>query len=394
MLTPSIQGIVNGLADRLGLPVVLEDANQQLVAYSPHYDLMDRVREETILRRTTTQGVVDIFEAFDIVSQTLPTVIPANMAEGRLARLCIPIRYLDAVLGYAWVLLREEGVDADAFATAVQAQEQLGLTMLAESRVRARESDSLLSLISSDTDSRVQGLIDVESRGGFEAPRRLVVVVCSGPAWHDAGVRGSFWTAAWAPEAQYQLRGVTAREGVALISIRTTPGEEVGGMLTRALRHVSHHREDAALVIGVGGVVDTPDESHESYRQARLAARVALRDTGVAPVAWWDQLGVYRFLTQLPMQTLAASVDPRVASLVAGHPSFAETLECYLQESGAIGVVAKSLHIHRTTLYYRLDRVRSMGIQPNSGEDRTAVMTSLAALRLLGRWPLDDHRNS
>ncbi len=390
MLGPSLQGIVNGLADRLGLPVVLEDANQQLLVYSPHYDITDRVREETILRRATTQRIVDMFGSYQLASREDPFVVAGDSTAGTLPRLCVPVRYLDAVLGYAWVLLPSGVADADTLAAAAEAGDQLSLVLLADSRVRALESDSLLSLVSSDADSRVQGLMDVEARGGFEAPRRLTVVVVTGSGWDDVGVRGSFWTAAWSPEPRYQLRGLTSREGVALISVRDELDEEHEGLLGRALQHVRRQSPHGRLVIGVGSTVPTPDRAHESYRQARLAARVALRPTRVGAVAWWDRLGVYRFLSQLPVQTLIDGVDPRMASLVEQHPIYAGTLETFLDHGGAIASVAEGLHIHRTTLYYRLDRIRDLGLDPSSGADRLTITTSFAALRLLGAWAGSD----
>jgi hypothetical protein len=388
VFTPPLQTIVNGLADRLGLPVVLEDVDQQLLAYSAHYDVTDRIREETILRRTTAQGVVEIFRRYDLTTRTDPFVIAGDPSIGMLPRLVIPVRYLDVLLGYAWVLLPSGEADEAVLATAAEVTEQLSLAMLAESRVRVRESDSLLSLISPDPDSRVQGLIDVESRGGFEAPRHLAVVVCGGPAWQDAGVRGAFWTAGWTPDPSSRLRGATSREGVVLASLAGDARDELAGHLERALAHVGRQRGEDALVLGIGGVVHQPDDAHESYRQARLAARVALRDTGVGRIAWWEALGQYRFLAQLPLRTLADAVDPRVGRLAARHASLLETAECYLDHTGAIGAVADALHIHRTTLYYRLDRLRELGVDPAAAADRAALTSSLAALRLLGRWPV------
>lgn len=382
-----VQSIINGLADRLGLPIVLEDADQQLIAYSPHYGITDHIREQTILRRSTSQADADVFRRHDPAAHTDPFVVPADPLAGVLARLCIPVRYLDTILGCAWVLLPGGSADSAALALARETQEQLSLAMLSESRVRARESESVLSLISSDTDTRIQGLTDIEARGGFEPPRRLVVAVCSGPSWADMGIRGTFWTAAWASDPLHQLRGVTSREGVAIISVRGEPDQEVGGLLDRALVHVGQQSRTVRLVVGVGAPVETPDQAHESYRQARLAARVALSATGVGPVAWWQRLGIYRFLSQLPTQTLHTAVDPRVAVLASDHPVLAETLECYLAHSGAVGVVADALHIHRTTLYYRLERVATVGLDPSKGSDRTTAAASLAALRLLGRWP-------
>lgn len=392
VVAPSLQGIINGLADQLGLPVVLEDVNQQLMVYSPHYEISDRIREETILRRSTAQRVVDWFGPFDIASHTDPFVVPGDPVAQIMSRLCVPVRYLDAMLGYAWVLLPDGAIDDAGLAAVLEARDHLSGAMLAESRTRARESDSLLSLVSPDVDARTQGLIDIEARGAFDRPRELLVAVCSGPDWDDAGVRGAFWTARWAAAPQHQMRGVTGRDGIALVSFRQGGVAEVMPLISRALTHVTQaiSRQAARLVIGVGAVVSGPDQVHEAYRQARLAARVALRDTGTGPLATWDGLGVYRILAQLPTQTLAGAVDPRVTALVDASPELARTLERYLEHSGAITTVAESLHIHRTTLYYRLDRLRDAGLDLASGVDRLTAHASLAALRLLDRWPPKD----
>lgn len=386
---PSVQSIVNGLADEMGLPVMLEDATQQLMAYSPHYDITDRVREETILRRSTAQRVVDWFAPFDIQLRQDPFVVPGDPDQGMLPRLCIPVRYADTTLGYAWVLLPAGVVEPDQQAAAEEAQAALSMAMLAESRARTREGDSLLSLVSPDPETRIQGLIDVEARGAFDPPRQLAVVVCSGPDWDDAGVRGAFWTASWMPEPQHQMRAVTPRDGIVLLSARPGGQHDLVPLLDRALAHVTVARSGnaARLALGVGGPVDGPDEVYEAYREARLAARVALRDTGLGPIAWWSRLGVHRILSQLPTQTLADAVDPRVSRLVRTHAELARTLEVYLEHGGAITAVAGALHIHRTTLYYRLGRLAEHGLDVASGTDRLTAHASLAALRLLGRWP-------
>jgi sugar diacid utilization regulator len=187
------------------------------------------------------------------------------------------------------------------------------------------------------------------------------------------------------------MRGVTDRDGIVLVSVRPTGRQDLAGHLTRALAHVSHARSQQAsrLVLGVGGPVDGPDQVYEAYRQARLAARVALRDTGLGPVAWWDRLGIHRILSQLPTQTLADAVDPRITDLVADNADLARTLETYLLHGGAITAVAAALHIHRTTLYYRLGQLPRYGIDVADGAERLTCHASLAALRLLGRWPPD-----
>ena len=105
------------------------------------------------------------------------------------------------------------------------------------------------------------------------------------------------------------------------------------------------------------------------------------------PVAAWADLGVERFLTSLPAEELAAAVDPRVRRLVDASPELVPTVERYLAAAGAIAPVAEALHIHRTTLYHRLEVAGRSGLDLRRGADRTVVDVGLRALRLLGTHP-------
>lgn len=388
MEVPSREAIVNALAQELGLPVVLEDAAQQLITYSPHYEVTDRIRRDTIMRQTTTQDVVDYFTPYALPARTDPFIVPGNPDDDVLPRLCIPIRHHDVSLGYAWVLLPGGEVSEEQLRAAVEAGEALTLTMLAESRVRARETETVLSLLSADPETRILGLTDTEARGTFEEGRRCGVLVCVGRRWEDPAVRTSFWSASWAPSPSDQLRGVTPREGVAVFAAETIT-DAGRDLLVRALDRVTRagRAGEADLVVGVGSLVEGPAEAHRAYREARLAARVASRSGGSQRVVLWDDMGIYRFLTQMPQEVLADAVDPRVRALVREAPELAATLETYLDRAGAVALVAAALHIHRTTLYYRLERVARYGIDLARGEDRLAAHAGLRALRILGEWP-------
>ncbi len=388
MDTPSQEAIVNSLAQKTGLPVVLEDAAQQLIAYSPHYELTDQIRRDTIMHRTTTKDVVDYFGPWQLQAREGPFIVPGKPDEAILPRLCIPIRHHDVTLGFAWALLPEPHVTEQQMAAAKEAAEALALTMLAESRVRANETETVLSLLSYDDETRILGLTDAETRGIFDSGRRCGVIVCVGPHWEDPAVRMSFWSATWVPSPRDQLRAVTPREGIAVVATDefTSASRD---LFQRARERVTRAGKgaDKQLVIGVSSLVAGPGEAHRAYREARLAARVAARAGGDRKVLLWEDLGVYRILTQMPHEVLADAVDPRLRSLVDDAPDLAATVECYLDHAGAISSVADALHVHRTTLYYRLDRVNRYGIDLGRGDDRLAVHAGLRALRILGEWP-------
>jgi hypothetical protein len=388
------EALVTRLAADLGLSVVLEDAAQQPIAHSPHTDLTDAMRRETILRRATSQEVVAHFRRYAIAEREEPFVVPGDADAGILPRLCVPLRRGGELLGFLWVLLRAPEVGEAELARVADAREALTRTLLAEHRVREAETETVLRLLHPDPDERLAGLTDVEARGAFPPGHGCAVVVLAGAAWADPTVRSGFWQTAWAPRGGDQLRAVTEREGIAVLAVgRQGPEpaalarwtEQLGrqvGMTDRTDRDPDH------LVVGVGPVLAGPADAPRAYRFARQAVRVALVDPTHRP-ALWDRLGTYRYLVQLPRDLLADGVDDRVARLVAAAPELATTAATYVAAGGAIAPVAAQLHVHRTTLYHRLALIQDRyGLRlRDHGSDRTSLEVGLQALRLLGRWP-------
>lgn len=407
---PTLQGIVNSLAHDLDLPVVLEDADQQPLAHSPHYGLTDQIRRDTIMRHATGQGVVEYFRHFDLKSQTDPFVVPGDPARDVLPRLCIPVRHHDVTLGYAWVLLPGGDATSGQMHAAREAGRALVDTMAFERQARAREAETVNDLLSGDPDRRLRGLVDTESRAAFDVPRRCVVLVCTGAAWSAAPTRRAFYSLRWAADPASQLRATSPEEGVAVVAVEpagprggphgsgsevdSSVEEELGSPLDlqaigRAVDRLERVADGAQVVVGIGPAVAAPAAAHASYRRARQAARVAMRSGRHGPVASWATLGVYRHLSQMPREVLADGLDPRLLRLVQMAPEVAATLEAYLDGAGAIGAVTDALHIHRSTLYYRLEKVADVGVDLQSGPDRTSMHAGFAAMRLLGWWPAE-----
>ncbi len=71
----------------------------------------------------------------------------------------------------------------------------------------------------------------------------------------------------------------------------------------------------------------------------------------------------------------------------ASGPDLPATVEAYL-DCGADGQeTARHLRIHRSTLYYRLDRVREVaGVDLRDGAVRRELHTGLRVARLAGLW--------
>ncbi|MEI6373294.1 MAG: helix-turn-helix domain-containing protein [Actinomycetes bacterium] len=117
--------------------------------------------------------------------------------------------------------------------------------------------------------------------------------------------------------------------------------------------------------IGVGGQTRGVEDFPNSHREALLALQLQRGNARSLNVTVFDQLGVYRLL--------AAAEDPReVERFVRDwlgtlldydehrHAELVLTLHQYLECGGRYDETAASLSIHRSTLKYRLQRIREV----------------------------------
>ncbi|MGC0206401.1 PucR family transcriptional regulator [Streptomyces levis] len=118
-----------------------------------------------------------------------------------------------------------------------------------------------------------------------------------------------------------------------------------------------------------------------AWREASAAARAALAEPRLGPVAEWAAIGPFRLLTALPAEVAR---DPAVQTLlVPAHRELARTAEVYLDCAGQAARAAAELGIHRQTLYYRLSRIEKLtGLDLDDGEDRLLLHMALKGARL------------
>jgi len=165
--------------------------------------------------------------------------------------------------------------------------------------------------------------------------------------------------------------------------------DEARAALERRLQRAG---SPARVVAGIGDPQRDLADTHLSYRQARLAARVAALVPAIGDISVWSALGVYRTIASLPTpNTIIAATDPRLERLLAdGEDSVAHTVETYLDLGGDAQATAAKLHLHRGTLYYRLQKAeRIAGINLHDGADRLAIHLGFKLLRFTGRYPRD-----
>jgi sugar diacid utilization regulator len=118
--------------------------------------------------------------------------------------------------------------------------------------------------------------------------------------------------------------------------------------------------------IGVGGVCLAPSGLPRSLAEAERALRIRLETADPTGVALYDELGIYRLLAlgdddREVRRFVREWLGPLLDYDSANHSNLVITLWQYLECGGNYDAAARALLIHRSTLRYRLRRIRELG---------------------------------
>jgi sugar diacid utilization regulator len=381
---PELQQIVDEAARLLAAPVTLEDRDFILIAHGQQHEDIDPVREASIMLRRSSDQVRTWFEQFGIATSVRPVRTPADVEHGVRARICLPARWRGVTYGYLWVLDDSLSLDDPAVRRATELAEHAAAYLAQQNRQRENEASLLTDLLS--TDSEV--VSDAAARvldGGVIGRGRSVVVLVVG-LWRPGAVvdlATNLWSV---PGAALS----TQDAGAATMLVEVGGGSDISVARTAAQRALAEaaRRVPASwaehLVAGIGGPCTDLCGVRESGKQARVAARVADSVRSFAPVAAWDELGLYRLLAADRQIDLAALLVDESVQRLLDSPDLLPTIATYLDQGGSVQSTASSLNIHRQTLYYRIAKAEQLtGIDLKTGPGRARLQVALMLLPLL-----------
>jgi hypothetical protein len=117
---------------------------------------------------------------------------------------------------------------------------------------------------------------------------------------------------------------------------------------------------------------------HVAVNRARVVLQV-LRAGGTLTRPSWDALGGWHLIVNAPDELAVADVHPG-ASALAGldRGDLLLTARTLLDAGGDVARTAEQLHIHRTTLYYRIERIEAVtGVNLKTGAERDDLHLAL-----------------
>jgi PucR C-terminal helix-turn-helix domain len=326
-----VQAAVDGLAAGLGLPVLVEDPRFRPLWWSAQRDV-DGTRLRSILHRSVDPSAAALVVRWGLPTAEGPVRTPAAPEADMVARWCVPLRRDRRLHGYLWISHPDARVTAEQLAGVVACA--------------ARATDFLAA----------------RHRGADDPVRHRARLL-------ERLARGRDVAAADELAALADLPGDAA-------VVVCAPGRPGGWPLRGGL---SVHAGEPPRPATSGPPVALAD-LHVAVRRARLVQQ-ALRAGAVLAEPTWTALGSWHLVVAAPDDLAVGDLHPGAETLLAlPRPELAETARTVLDAGGDVARAAAALHVHRTTLYYRLDRIRALtGVDLKDGGDRDDLR---AALRL------------
>lgn len=335
-------GIARALHELTGMPVAIEDRYGNLTAWAgpgqpDSYPKDALARREQLLRRLMRESKpVRDGERLVLLASPRPDVI------GVLA-LVDPARLADG----ADLVALEHGAT-------VLSMELARLRGIADAELRLRR-DLVHDLLAGTDDESAQAraealdydlrrphrVVVVEGKGRTRAPDGLLSTVRR--AIRQARLDGLFET--WSGDVAVVTSGQTDWE-----KLRRTIAAYLGGGKCR---------------VGVGGPCARPSELPRSLREARLALRLQKTLLPGDSACEYPKLGIFRMLAAIPdLSDVDGFVREWLGSLLdydaRKGAELVHTLTQYLEHGGNYDATAAELSVHRSTLKYRLQRIREL----------------------------------
>lgn len=325
-----VQAAVDRLASRLGQSILVEDRDQHPLWWSTQGEV-DGTRTRTIVERRVDATCRRIVRDYHLVEATAPVQTPVIPEADMWARWCMPLRHEGRHLGFLWVLDPEDTIGQADLGSIVECAE-LAAAVVSKSQ-RTTEHDRRLR-------------------------DELVDRLCHRPD----------------PEAARDLTRLEHLPHDARVQVEA-PARTGGWRLSGSMSaHVATGRPRAATSGAPVPLVDLA----EAVRRAGAVRRVIAAGGRPSP-ATWDGLRAWRLIVDAPDSLTVAQLHPAAETLVSQTKSeFATTARVVVDHGGDVTSAAHTLHVHRTTLYYRLDRIAELtGVDLRDGNGRTDLQLAL-----------------
>lgn len=411
----AIQDHIDRLAESLQRSVAVDDPAIRLLYTSAHFGDEDDVRRHAVLQRDAGDETIAYVLSQGVGDWTKPGTIAANDAIGLRSRYCVPIRFQGALLGFVMVMGDEDSLSPEEIARIATATDELAGLLLEERHDTSHETQQLLrehfaDLRSGNAALRQAAVRAIAGQLEFGEGEHLAAIAIrasvsrgeASPSHASAALLRALRGVRELPAGWRTVHSTSSHEAVVVVASAI----ELSG---ERLLQFANELVDQAQRISAGTFVSFAGISAVHRGIEHLPAALAQSDIaaersrlnieaesaggaiGGVRVAEWNSLGADAVLLRLAtasasQRAIDAELLPHEVQLLLAHDAdgtSVATVLAFLEHAGSAPDAAKALHIHRTTLYYRLGRIReATGLDLDDGQTRFALQLGLRLVQL------------
>lgn len=387
-----LQVLVDELARRLKRSVAADDRDMLFLVASRHFGDEDPARIRAVLNRN-----LDAETAHFLLKQGIRTAermvrVPGSDAHQLKPRRCFPMRWNGNLMGWLWLLGAGDEHENDLAATCAERMAQvLYMRALRGQGAWARREGLIRDLLLNAPQSASRTRSELLEMHWVDQGASVCVLVfesdlSQSPPSEVVGPLGDQLAAAAVsvPTTRMDSAIVGAQLAV-ILSGPHTDLEEHAEFVARYVIRDRKSRDLSGVAVGIGSVQPL-EQASLSFKQAALCVRAGHVIDGLGAAIAWRTLGPWSALVEAAERSTAEMLLPQpLIDLVEqdrNHTLLA-TAETYLDVAGDSRLAATRLHIHRTTLYYRLQRISEItGLDLTNGEHRLTLHLGIKLRRL------------
>ncbi|MGY1898430.1 PucR family transcriptional regulator [Nocardia gipuzkoensis] len=395
-MTEDIRRIVDDLAEELARSIVVVTPEIRVVTHSTHFGDEDAVRVQGILQRQADPAAVAYINAQHVSRWRESNFIPENRSIGMKRRSCTPIRWRGHLLGYLMMIDETRTLAAGDLERAERAAADIAVILSDNAQSEARRQQAretwLADLLFGDPGTARQAAENPPDGVHVDTQRPVQVLVVDAVApgatsgrRRDELVRAALAGVAMVSETGPSVYLTSDGHGVMVLTATRHAPDRAKHVAERVIKTLNSSSEIARTVVGLASG-DGVAGANIAYQRAKTASRGARALENQGDIVDWGNLGVYGVLLDMEPEVLDRLIAGGLHALKANDPTgvLLHTAEVYLDSAASPPAAALALHIHRTTLYYRLGRIQKLsGLDLGNGDDRLTLHLSLRALRVL-----------
>lgn len=397
-----VLSMVDELGEALGRSVVIDDPAVRLICSSRHFGDEDKVRVRAMLDRDAGDEIGRFVLGQGAARWHGPHILEGSVELGLESRLCVPLYGSGMLIGLLMVIDADRSLTTAEIDHIDKASHDIAIQMYADSLAsdprQLETRNALRDLVSGDAQARQSALTFFDESKDLPALDSIAVTVVAADRSEDSetpldiALRISIDTVT-------RMRSKNARVYIAddhalLLQVTSRPMnrddlERQAQQIKTELHRLLGDASDRAWIgIGTttGGLSNTSVAKHRADLAIKASTRLA---TITGQIVFWDDLGVDAVLLDLPATSLVWTAVPQpLRALIEADASgkLVHTLRSFLDHGGSISRTATALHMHRTSLYYRLEQIRvASGMDLDSGSDRLLMHVGLHLLDIVER---------